>query len=84
MVLNVGGGEDQWGAPEAHPGGCTEACAARNPENNQDTILNNTLAMYLYDSYMYLTPVPRKWYFSYGTSSCITYFKLREYLTLIK
>ena len=33
--------------------------------------------------------VPRKWYFrkwdfSYGTSSCITYFKLKEHLTLIK
>ena len=28
--------------------------------------------------------VPRKWYFSYGTSSCITYFKLRKHLTLIK
>ena len=28
--------------------------------------------------------VPRKWDFSYGTSSCITYFKLREHLILIK
>ena len=26
----------------------------------------------------------RKWDFSYVTSSCITYFKLREHLTLIK
>ena len=33
MVLNVGGGEDQWWAPGAHPGGCTEASAGRNPEN---------------------------------------------------
>ena len=28
--------------------------------------------------------VPRKWYISYGTSSCITYFKLKEHLKLIK
>ena len=28
--------------------------------------------------------VPRKWDFSYGTSSCITYFKLRKHLILIK
>ena len=28
--------------------------------------------------------VPRKWFFSYGTSSCITYFKLKEHLILIK
>ena len=26
----------------------------------------------------------RKWDISYGTSSCITYFKLREHLTLNK
>ena len=28
--------------------------------------------------------VPRKWDFSYGTSSCITNFKLREHLILIE
>ena len=28
--------------------------------------------------------ISRKWYFSYGTSSCITYFKLSEHLILIK
>ena len=26
----------------------------------------------------------RQWDFSYGTSSCITYFKIKEHLTIIK
>ena len=34
--------------------------------------------------YLRTPTVPRKWVFSYGASSCITYFKLREHLILIK
>ena len=44
------------------------------------------LITYIHDTFSFerLRTVPRKWDFRYGTSSCITYFKLREHLILIK
>ena len=46
--------------------------------------ISHTIKFFIYLKKLRTPTIPRKCFLGYGTSSCITYFKLREHLMLIK